>query len=78
MDRMQHKVNFGAGLNLEFSFETGCLTKAKDPSLLYNLPRVGRRKGFLPFPKIWTQSEIVPSKIWIKSVNSISSNDKLC
>ena len=37
--------------NLEFSFSwTGCLTKAKEPSLPYYLPIAGGRGiGFIPF-----------------------------
>ena len=36
MHKIQHKENFKVGLNSEFSFsKTGCLTKAKEPNLLY-------------------------------------------
>ena len=42
------------GLNSEFSFsQTGCLTKAKEPSLPYYLPIVvERRIGFMPFLRV--------------------------
>ena len=33
-----------AGLNSEFSFQNGCLTKEKEPSLHYYLHIAGRRK----------------------------------
>ena len=41
-------------LNSQFSFSwTGCLTKAKEPSLLYYLPIAqGRMTGFIPPPKV--------------------------
>ena len=40
-------------LNSEFLFfETGCLTKIKEPNLYYFLPIARRRKdGFIAFPK---------------------------
>ena len=42
------------GLNSEFSLSlTGCLTKGKEPSLLYYLPIAGGRIiEFIPFPKV--------------------------
>ena len=49
-----------AGLNSAFSFfYTGCLTKAKEPSLLNYLPIArGWTDRFMPLPKVWAQSEI--------------------
>ena len=43
-----------------FSFsKTGCLTKAKEPSLPYYLPIAGARTdGFIPFPKALGQTEM--------------------
>ena len=38
------------GLNSEFSFSTGCLTKVKEPSLPHYLLTAGERIiGFIPF-----------------------------
>ena len=54
---------FLSGLKLvnQFSF-SGCLTKVKEPSLLYYLPTAWKRKkkGFMPFQKAQSQSEMQP------------------
>ena len=58
---------------IQFSFETGCLTKARESSLPYYLPIVEwewewgvRKNGFMSFPRALAQSEmqIALSKIW--------------
>ena len=55
-------------LNSEISFsKTGCLTKAKEPSLPYYLPLAGRRIiRFIPFPRVLVQCEMqsASSRIW--------------
>ena len=55
MGRMQYKIIFfrwsTAGLNLVFLLQINCLTKAQEPSLLYNLPIAEeRRDKFMSFP----------------------------
>ena len=49
-----------SGLNSEFSFsETGCHTKAKEPSLVFYLFTAIRRKiGLIPFPRILALCEM--------------------
>ena len=71
-DRMWQKVtlkrNF-IGLNSEFSFETGCLTTAKEPYLTYFLPIAGERIiGFIPLPRVLALCEMQPasSRIWTR------------
>ena len=58
---MQHKIHFYVEhnfLNAEFSFLTGCLTKAKESSLLYYLHIAGERTDrFMSFPRAWAWSE---------------------
>ena len=66
------------GLNLKLSFsKTGCMNKAKEPSLLNYLPiAVGKADGFMPFPRAlaWREMQSTLSKIWTWFVNSISYN----
>ena len=59
MGRTLHRINFQAGLNLEFSFLTGHLTKAEEPSL----SKWGRREGFIFFPRALAQSEKLTAPI---------------
>ena len=56
-----------AGLNSEFSFSlTGCQTKAKEPSLPYNITMAGERiDGFMPFLKALAQSQMQTNSSWI-------------
>ena len=57
-----------AGWNLEFSFSsTGCLTKAKEYRLPYDLriAEVRRTDGFIPFSTALVQSEIQTASFWI-------------
>ena len=82
MGWMWHKVNFFkrglTGSNLEFSFfKTGCLTKAKEPSLLNYLPIAGGRIiGFIPFPRVLTLCEMQATsfRIWTRVTESLSYN----
>ena len=68
-----------AGLNSEFSFNTSCLTKAKEPSLPYYLfVADGERKdGFIPFLRAMAQDEthIALSRVWTRLTDSISYGD---
>ena len=65
-------------LNSNFSFSsTGCLTKAKEVSLLYSLPKVnGSTDGFMPFPRAlaWSEKQINSSRIWTRVTDFISYN----
>ena len=67
------------GLNSEFSFSlTCCLTKAKEPSLLYYLLIAGGRIiGFIPFQQVLVLCEMqsVLSRIWTRVAVSISYDD---
>ena len=64
------------GLNSDFSFsQTGCWTKAKEPSLPFYLPiNGGRIIGFMPFPRVLMKCEIqsASSRIWTCVALSIS------
>ena len=64
------------GFNSEFFFSlTGCLTKAKKPSLPYHLPIAGRRIiGFISFPKVLVLCEMqsASARIWTHVAMSIS------
>ena len=63
------------GLNSEFFFWTGCLTKAKEPSLpYYLLIATGMIHEFMPFPRTLAQSETQTalSRIWTRIANLIS------
>ena len=62
------------GLNSEFSFSTGCLTKAKEPSL--PIAR-GRIIGISPFPKVLVLCEMQSTltRIWTHIIMSISYDD---
>ena len=54
-------------LNWEYSFSyTGCVTKAKGPSLPNYLPIAGRKEWFILFPKALARSEqqTASSMIW--------------
>ena len=68
-----------AGLNLEFFISlTGCLTKAKEPSLLsYLTTSQGRTDGFMPFQSLLASSETQTSLPWILPwvADSISYDD---
>ena len=61
-----HKFSF-------FFFQTGCLTKVKEPSLFY-LPIARRTFGFMTFPRALVQSEMQTalSMIWTQVTNFIS------
>ena len=69
-----------ADLNTEFSFSlTGCLIKAKEPSLYYYLLIAeARRDGFMPFLRalVWSQTQTALSRIWTWYVKFISWDDK--
>ena len=69
-------------LTLEFSFsETGCLTKAKEPSLPNYLPKAGGRIiGFILFPIIVVLCEMqsASSRIWTHLAASIFYDDNHC
>ena len=48
-----------SGLAFEFSFQTGCLTTAKDPSLPHYLPIAGEIiRGFLTSPRVLVLCEM--------------------
>ena len=67
-------------LNSEFSFKTGCLTKAEEPSLPYYLPIAGGRIiGFIPFPRVLVLCEMqsLSSRIWTCVSVSISYDNNL-
>ena len=67
-----------AGLNLEFSFYTSCLTKAEKPNLSYYLPIAGGTIiGFIPFPRVLVlyEMQLVWSGIWTRVAVSISYDD---
>ena len=67
------------GLNTEFPFSsTSYLTKAEEPILPYYLPIAGGRViGFIPFPRVLVQCEMlsVSSRIWTRFAMSISYDD---
>ena len=80
--RMWHKINLKrslTGFNSEFSFSlTGCLTKAKEPSLYYYLTIAGRWIiGFIPFPRVLVLWEMwsAASWIWTRVAVYISHSD---
>ena len=68
-----------AGLNSEFSFLIGCVTKAKEPSLSDYLPIAGggRIDGFMPIPRVlvWSEIQAVLSRKWIQVTSIISYDD---
>ena len=72
MSKMWHKVNFLSGKKLvwiQFSFSlSGCLTKAKEPTLHYYLPIAGKRTGS-------SEMQTALSRIWTRVTNSISEDD---
>ena len=67
------------GLNSQFSFSyTGCLTKAKEPSLPYYLPADGGKIiAYIPFPKLLTLCEMQTAStvIWTRVTVSIFYDD---
>ena len=66
-------------MSSEFSFSvTGCITRAKEPNLLYYLLIAGRRIiGFIRFPQLLVLCEMqsVSSRIWTRVAVSISNGD---
>ena len=64
------------GLNSEFSLsQISCLSKAKQPSLLYYLPIAAKRIiGFMPFLRVLVLCEMqsASSRIWTRVTASIS------
>ncbi len=69
------------GMNSEFFFYTGCLTKAKEPNLPNYFFMAGERtNGFMSFPRVlsWSEMQIALSRIGTWLANSISYNDNHC
>ena len=69
-----------AGLNSKFTFYIGCLTKAKETSLIYYFSRTGgRTDGFIPLARAFTQSEMqtASSRIWTWVTNLIFYDNNL-
>ena len=68
------------GLNSEYSFSlTGCLTKAKKPSLPYNQPITGERIiGFILFPRVLVLCEMQSELMRVSLCWSTNSDVSMC